>query len=67
MKTSRGTAPALWTCNGAANQAWTETAASQLTVFGGKCLDINGNGTANGAIVHLWDCHRGPNQVWSAR
>ncbi|MET8152000.1 GDSL-type esterase/lipase family protein [Actinoplanes sp. NPDC049668] len=56
----------IWDCHGAANQQWIRSSAGELR-SGGKCLDVNGNGTANGAIVHLWDCHRGPNQVWSAR
>jgi Ricin-type beta-trefoil lectin domain len=28
------------------------------------CLDIAGNGTANGTNVHQWACHSGNNQKW---
>jgi hypothetical protein len=28
----------------------------------GKCLDIEGSSTANGADLHQWDCHWGDNQ-----
>jgi hypothetical protein len=30
----------------------------------GKCGDVSGWSTNNGAIVHQWDCHDGNNQVW---
>jgi hypothetical protein len=31
----------------------------------GKCLDVTGNGTADGSTVQLWDCAGGPNQKWT--
>ncbi|MET8151999.1 glycoside hydrolase family 97 catalytic domain-containing protein [Actinoplanes sp. NPDC049668] len=62
---ANGTRPALWICNGGANQAWTETAASQLTVFGGKCLDVNGGGTADGTAVQIYDCNNTAAQRWT--
>src|SRR5262249_22494475 len=31
---------------------------------GGRCMDINGGSTSNGAVVQLWDCTGGANQVW---
>ena len=34
-------------------------------VYGTKCLDANGNGTANGTAVQIWDCNGGTNQQWS--
>ena len=30
----------------------------------GRCLDIEGNGTANGAKVELWDCNGVGGQKW---
>ena len=30
----------------------------------GKCLDVNGAGTANGTVVKLWTCNGGTNQRW---
>lgn len=32
----------------------------------GKCLDVNGASTADGAAVQIWSCGGGANQVWSA-
>jgi O-glycosyl hydrolase len=32
----------------------------------GRCLDVSGGSTANGATVHIWDCHTGTNQQWTA-
>jgi hypothetical protein len=31
-----------------------------------KCLDVSGNGTADGAKVQLWSCNGGANQNWQA-
>jgi hypothetical protein len=33
----------------------------------GKCLDIQGNGTANVTKVQLWDCDGAGGQQWVAR
>jgi hypothetical protein len=30
----------------------------------GKCLDVTGNSTANGARIQQWSCHWGGNQQW---
>ncbi|MEV0531446.1 ricin-type beta-trefoil lectin domain protein [Kitasatospora sp. NPDC050463] len=32
----------------------------------GKCLDVNGAGTADGTAVQTWGCSGGVNQQWSA-
>ncbi|MFD5462607.1 ricin-type beta-trefoil lectin domain protein [Kitasatospora sp. NPDC127059] len=32
----------------------------------GKCLDVNGAGTADGTAVQTWDCSGSANQLWSA-
>jgi lysophospholipase L1-like esterase len=32
----------------------------------GKCMDVNGAGTANGTAVQTWSCGNGANQYWSA-
>jgi alpha-L-fucosidase len=34
-------------------------------VQSGRCIDINGSSTANGARAQLWDCHGGTNQQWN--
>ncbi|MFI5908619.1 ricin-type beta-trefoil lectin domain protein [Dactylosporangium sp. NPDC051541] len=52
-----GTAVQLWDCqSGAVDQRWTHNANGSLSTLG-RCLDINGNGTANGTQVELWDCN----------
>ena len=52
--TANGTQVQLWDCHGGTNQRWTYTASRQLTVYGNKCLDANGQGTTNGtAVDHL--------------
>ncbi|MFM9695357.1 ricin-type beta-trefoil lectin domain protein [Streptomyces europaeiscabiei] len=33
---------------------------------GGKCLDVNGAGTADGTAVQIWSCGDSINQHWSA-
>ena len=32
----------------------------------GKCLDITGGSTANGALIEEWTCNGGSNQQWLA-
>ena len=32
----------------------------------GKCLDVNGAGTADGTAVQIWGCSGAVNQLWSA-
>ncbi|MGX6606743.1 lectin [Micromonosporaceae bacterium Da 78-11] len=62
---TNGTKPALWDCNGGANQSWTATTGKQLTVYGNKCLDVDSHSTADGAAVLIWDCTGGTNQQWN--
>ncbi len=33
-------------------------------IVGGKCLDVDRNGTANGTAVIYWECNGQPNQKW---
>ncbi len=54
----------IWDCNGQANQQWTTTGASELRVYGGKCLDVNAGGSADGTAVIIWDCNGQNNQKW---
>ncbi|WP_410614382.1 RICIN domain-containing protein [Amycolatopsis sp. lyj-109] len=35
------------------------------SVSAGRCVDVNGAGTANGTAVQLWDCNSGGNQQWN--
>ncbi|GID90849.1 ricin-type beta-trefoil lectin domain protein [Amorphoplanes digitatis] len=51
----------IWDCHGAANQQWIRTSSGELR-SGGKCLDVNGNGTANGTRITTWTCNGGANQ-----
>jgi hypothetical protein len=34
-------------------------------VRSGRCLDVTGQGTANGTLVEIWTCNSGTNQKWS--
>ncbi|WP_051367868.1 ricin-type beta-trefoil lectin domain protein [Hamadaea tsunoensis] len=61
---SDGTALQIWDCGTGANQQWTSTASSQLTVYGTKCLDVPGHATAAGTRVQIWTCNGGANQKW---
>ncbi|GAQ50392.1 non-reducing end alpha-L-arabinofuranosidase family hydrolase [Streptomyces acidiscabies] len=58
-----GTNLQVWDCNGAANQQWTLTDSSQLTVYGNKCLDVPGSATSGTRVV-IWACNGGANQQW---
>ncbi|XVV00511.1 ThuA domain-containing protein [Actinosynnema sp. CA-248983] len=33
----------------------------------GKCVDVSGNSSADGARVQLWSCHGGANQQWTVQ
>jgi hypothetical protein len=59
-----GTAVQLWNCQSyAVDQHWTHNADNSLSTLG-RCLDIVGNGTANGAALELWDCNGVGGQKW---
>ena len=59
-----GVSVQLWGCQSyAEDQHWTHNADNSLTTLG-RCLDIVGNGTANGAQVELWDCNGVGGQKW---
>ncbi|MFJ5028532.1 arabinofuranosidase catalytic domain-containing protein [Streptomyces sp. NPDC088560] len=59
-----GTAVQLWGCQSwAEDQHWTHRADGSLATIG-RCLDINGNGTAAGTQVELWDCDGVGGQKW---
>ena len=64
--TPAATAPPsqLWDCQAyAEDQHWTHNADDSLCTLG-RCLDIDGNGTANGTQVELWDCNGVGGQKW---
>ncbi|WP_307812123.1 RICIN domain-containing protein, partial [Sphaerisporangium rufum] len=61
---SNGSQAQIWDCNGQTSQQWTATASSELRVYGNKCLDVTGAGTADGTAVVLWDCNGQNNQKW---
>jgi hypothetical protein len=57
----------IYTCNAGANQTWTHTSSSQLTVtLGGTqlCLDAYNNQRTAGTKVQTWSCTGGANQQW---
>jgi PKD repeat protein len=39
--------------------------AGQITGIGGKCVDISGGTSTDGAKLQLWTCHGGANQQWT--
>ncbi|GAA4246360.1 arabinofuranosidase catalytic domain-containing protein [Dactylosporangium darangshiense] len=54
----------LWDCQTwAEDQHWAHFADTSLRTLN-RCLDINGNGTANGTQVELWDCNGVGGQKW---
>jgi hypothetical protein len=54
----------LWGCQSyAEDQHWTHNADDSLSTIG-RCLDIDGNGTATGTKVELWDCNGVGGQKW---
>jgi hypothetical protein len=58
------TAVQLWDCQSfAVDQHWTHNSDNSLSTLG-RCLDINGNGTAAGTPVELWDCNGVGGQKW---
>ncbi|MEU9098432.1 arabinofuranosidase catalytic domain-containing protein [Streptomyces sp. NPDC048361] len=62
-----GAAVQLWACQKyAEDQHWAHLADGTLRTLG-RCLDINGNGTAGGTKVELWDCNGVGGQNWVAR
>ncbi|MBM9510106.1 arabinofuranosidase catalytic domain-containing protein [Actinacidiphila acididurans] len=57
----------LWDCQSwAVDQHWYHNSNGSLSTLG-RCLDINGNGTANGTQVELYDCNGVGGQVWNQR
>ncbi|MFG2317609.1 endo-1,4-beta-xylanase [Streptomyces tendae] len=60
--TTDGTQIQLWDCHSNSNQQWASTDASELRVYGDKCLDAAGTG--NGARVQIYSCWGGDNQKW---
>ncbi|WIX90440.1 ricin-type beta-trefoil lectin domain protein [Amycolatopsis sp. DG1A-15b] len=63
-----GTQVTIGVCDGRAGQAWTRTAAAQLTVTPAGtplCLDANGQGTSPGTKVIVWSCNGQANQQWN--
>ncbi|MFG3280414.1 arabinofuranosidase catalytic domain-containing protein [Streptomyces sp. NPDC048111] len=62
-----GAAVQLWGCQKyAEDQHWARLADGTLRTLG-RCLDINGNGTADGTKVELWDCNGVGGQKWVAQ
>ena len=50
---------------GGASAALTFTSSPIVGVASQRCVDINGNSTANGTQAQIWDCNGGTNQSWT--
>ncbi len=48
-----------------AGSANSPTAYRLVNKFSGKCVDIEGPSTADGARLHQWTCHTGSSQQWT--
>jgi Ricin-type beta-trefoil lectin domain len=60
-----------WACSDGLNQSWALIPTGPglyliVSLFSGKCLDVEGGSTANNANVQQWECHGRPNQIWRA-
>jgi len=71
--TANGAVIQQYTCNGGTNQEWYPSVAQNnpaatiynlINLNSGKCLDVTGRSTANGAVVQQWTCNGGTNQEW---
>ncbi|MFI6078585.1 arabinofuranosidase catalytic domain-containing protein [Actinoplanes sp. NPDC051343] len=61
---ANGAGVQLWDCqNYAEDQHWTHFPDNSLRTLN-RCLDINGNGTANNTQVELYDCNGVGGQKW---
>jgi hypothetical protein len=68
--TGNGSTVTLATCNGSANQQWQVKSNGNITNnASGRCLDVIGQGTANGTRLQLYDCVAAGqgNQQWTLR
>lgn len=56
-------------CNSGSNQQWVPTAVGSnyqlVNVNSGKCLEIPGGSTAEGATADQWTCDGGTHQLWT--
>jgi hypothetical protein len=57
-------------CDAGTNVLWRRAAMADgtwqiINVNTGKCLDVNGASTLDGAVVQQWSCWGGKNQAWS--
>jgi hypothetical protein len=58
-----------WACGSSKNQRWKLVSTGDgynelVSQNSGKCLDVKGLSTANGANVQQWTCGSGSNQRW---
>ncbi len=62
-----GAAITQFTCDGGADQKWSIDLATVGTIVNfatGHCLDLFGNGNADGQLVSTWSCYGAASQVW---
>jgi hypothetical protein len=62
-----GAAITQFTCDGGADQKWSIDLATVGTIVNfatGDCLDLFGNGNADGQLVSTWSCYGAASQVW---
>ncbi len=63
-----GTRVTINSCNGSNSQKWVFNSNGTVTsTQSGRCLDVNGGGTADNTAVIVWSCHGGSNQIWTRR
>ncbi|MFB4319860.1 PQQ-dependent sugar dehydrogenase [Actinomadura sp. 21ATH] len=64
--TTNGASAVLWTCDGSPGQTWTPRPdGTLLNVRSGRCLDVEGNVSADGTRLIAWTCHTAANQKWT--
>jgi glucosylceramidase len=56
----------IYTCNGTPAQQWVYSAGHDLVnPRANKCLDIEGNSSADFSRLQIWTCSGGANQKWT--
>lgn len=66
-KATDGTGLVINSCNGSAGQKWTASSAGELKGANGKCVDIAGWDTKDGAKLVMWQCKASLNQQWDGK
>jgi glucosylceramidase len=62
---ARTSATFTWNGTGGGQNPPPPGGGSQITGYGGKCIDVPGGNSADGTPVQLWTCHGGANQQFT--